>query len=472
MGKTTCKVFTPLEIVNRMLDKIGYVNNLHGKKVLENSCGTGRFLCEIARRYIIDAKEHNRNDKEIISGLELDIYGIEKEKDILEQCIMNLDDIAASFGLRGIKWNVRLKDTLNMQIEPIFDFVVGNPPYITYYNLTENDRELIRSKFEVCEIGKADYYYAFTEAALKSLIDGGKMAYLIPNNFMKNRFSEKLRQYMLPHLTELIDYRDKKIFESYLTSSAIIICEKKSARTDFLYVDVPGQKNKIINKSTINGKWAFYLHERKASSVRFGEYFQVSAPVATLCNDAFVLNNVIEENEKYILYNNHYIEKAIVRTAASPKTKQKKAHKTYIIFPYRYHNGKRLSYSEADFKTCFPHAYTYLGLLSDRLLKRKKDKSCQWFEYGRTQALDHINQEKLILSTLITDRIRCYWLDKETVPFSGMYIVPKGDHSLREAEEILNSQSFLDYIKEIGISVSGSSYRISPRDVKDYVIQG
>lgn len=32
MGETTCKVFTPLEIVKYMLDKIGYIHNLYGKK--------------------------------------------------------------------------------------------------------------------------------------------------------------------------------------------------------------------------------------------------------------------------------------------------------------------------------------------------------------------------------------------------------------------------------------------------------
>ena len=64
MGKKTCKVFTPPDMVVYMLDKIGYTDDLLGKKVLENSCGTGHFLQEIVRRYIRDGRTRQVTDED------------------------------------------------------------------------------------------------------------------------------------------------------------------------------------------------------------------------------------------------------------------------------------------------------------------------------------------------------------------------------------------------------------------------
>ena len=57
--KVNCKVFTPINVVKKMLDILGYKENLYGKKILENSCGDGSFLVEIITRYIEDCRLHS-----------------------------------------------------------------------------------------------------------------------------------------------------------------------------------------------------------------------------------------------------------------------------------------------------------------------------------------------------------------------------------------------------------------------------
>ena len=103
--------------------------------------------------------------------------------------------------------------------------------------------------------------------------------------------------------------------------------------------------------------------------------------------------------------------------------------------------------------------------------KRNSERNCRWYEYGRSQALAHINQPKLLLSTLVTNRVRYYCLDRETVPYSGMYLIPKEGFSLEQAERILMSDDFFAYIEDIGINARGNSYRISPKDVCDYMFE-
>ncbi len=118
----------------------------------------------------------------------------------------------------------------------------------------------------------------------------------------------------------------------------------------------------------------------------------------------------------------------------------------------------------------FPQITEYLRFFSDKLSKRRTNKSCRWFEYGRSQALNYINQEKIMLSTLVTDRVRYYVLGREVVPYSGMFIVPKErGYTLAQAERILRSADFYEYVQSVGINANGRTYRISPEDVANYI---
>ena len=325
MGEKTCKVPTPLDMVNHMLDKIGYKSNLYGKKVLENSCGEGNFLCEIVKRYIIDARRQNLTDIMILKGLEQDIHGIEKEESIVRICLANMDAVAEKMGITNVNWHIRQGDALALEPESIYQYVVGNPPYITYYNLTPEERTLIRTRYQTCAAGKADYYYAFTEAALQSLAPDGSLIYLIPNNFFKNRYSDELRKYILPYLVEVEDYTTQRIFGNYLTSSAVIFCRRQTQGRTFKYCDIQNQRSIQVQKSELQGKWSFFTNRAHlGKSERMGNCFQISAPIATLLNDAFVLRNFRKCDNGDFEVDGMILEQKVVRPAASPKSKQRR----------------------------------------------------------------------------------------------------------------------------------------------------
>lgn len=470
MGEKTCRVPTPLNMVSHMLDKIGYTENLYGKKVLENSCGEGAFLCEIVERYIKDARRKSMADDRIREGLEQDIHGIEKEESIVRTCIANVNAVAGRMGIANVNWHIHQGDALALEQKPVYQYVVGNPPYITYYNLEPEERILIREKYKTCAVGKADYYYAFTEAALQSLAPDGSLVYLIPNNFFKNRYSDALRKYILPYLVEVEDYTTQKIFDNYLTSSAVVFCKKQTKEDTFQYCDIQNNRNTRINRSGLEGKWTFFPgRTRVGKSNRMGDCFQISAPVATLLNEAFVLGNFRKCDNGDFEVDGIILEQEAVRPAASPKSKQR-GEEQYIIFPYWYDQAGTLKrYERTEFEKNFPGVCAYLRKYEERLGKRNCDQNSNWFEYGRSQALAHINQPKLLFSTLITSKVRYYRLERETVPYSGMYLVPKEGYSLEQAERILMSDGFLAYVEAIGINAKGNSYRISPRDVCDYM---
>ena len=102
-----------------------------------------------------------------------------------------------------------------------------------------------------------------------------------------------------------------------------------------------------------------------------------------------------------------------------------------------------MKYKANEFEKKYPGATKYLETFKDDLDKRNKDSSAKWFEFGRSQALSHLNQEKLLMSTVVTDSIKVYELDKQDIPYSGIYITSKNGAPLIEAKKILKSSKFL-----------------------------
>ena len=127
-----CKIFTPTEYVEELLDAVGYEGQLYGKTILENSCGDGNILIEIVRRYIISCQNMKKTNEEIKKGLETDIYGIELEHAHVIKCKKNLDMLVETFGIKNVLWNIIEGDYLRMQLNKKFCYVIGNPPYIVY----------------------------------------------------------------------------------------------------------------------------------------------------------------------------------------------------------------------------------------------------------------------------------------------------------------------------------------------------
>lgn len=465
-----CQVFTPGNYVEELLNSVGYVENLFEKKILENSCGDGKILTSIADKYIQDCRAHGLTDDQIRDGLSENICGIEIDPVYYNKCIQNLDNLAEKQKIGKVKWNVINGDYLKWECKETFQFVVGNPPYITYQELGEEDRAFVRQNFEMCEKGKFDYCYAFIEKSVKCLGENGKMAYLIPSSIFKTVFGEKLRGFIKPYLQEIHDYTQDRMFNDALVKSAILVLNKGIRSDIFLYYDVANKEKIYIPIKQLSGKW-FFTKSNMAGTRRFGDYFQVSHAVATLLNEAFVIKEEeYEELDNFYENRGKLIEKAVVRDTATPRSlRYKKVEK--IIFPYDYVDDKLVRYTEIQFRELFPRAEEYLNGFRKQLDHRKSNKSSLWFEYGRSQALTGLNKRKLLISTVITERVSVYMLTQQCIPYAGMYIVSKTnnkEYQLDAAKDILESDAFMKYVQKVGIHISGSSLRITSKDIENF----
>lgn len=466
--KKKCQIFTPAENVANMLDWVGYSKNLYGKKIIEPTFGQGNILIQIVERYIEDCKRKGMDILTIKKGLENDIYGIEYDKKYFEICKQKLNELAKSYHIENVHWQLFCTDSLIKKFSFSFDYVVGNPPYISYRMLDIKTRDFVKKNYEVCKNGKFDYCYAFIEKGVSYLKEGGKLIFLIPGSIFKNVFSKKLRDFLLPDLNEIHDYGAKKLFnkgqdnreKNILTSSAIILLVKNSNTKSIRYFDEEKNIQKIILKKNLKDKWIF-TSSNHSGKKRFGDYFKVSNSIATLYNKAYIIH---EENSLFFEEDG---EQTIIKDTASPRGLELKI-KEKIIFPYFYDNGKLRRYKIEEFKQKFPKVVKHLLEYDEQLRKRNNDKGALWFEYGRSQALRDMNQPKLLTSIVVTKKVKVYELTKNNIPYSGIYIIPISTMTLKEAKKILESKEFFEYIKGVGISASGDSIRITSKDIDNY----
>ena len=461
-----CQVFTPENYVRELLDSVGYTHNLYGKKILENSCGDGNILVAVVQRYIDDCKENGLSRTRIKNGLAKDIYGIEIDEEQYKKCIDNLDEVLKRNDIDKVDWKVINADYLKWNTTIKFQYIVGNPPYITYKDIEIPDRVYLKNSFISCCDGKFDYYYAFVEKSVKELEKNGKMAYIIPYSIYKNVFGYNLREYIKPYLQKVVDYTYKNKFPGITTSSTMLLLQNKKTK-QFIYVDVVNGKQLTIKKNELGKKWEFTESEISSGKYRFGDYFQVNNTIATLYNKAFLIENFTRDDRYYNLSNGDKVEIGVVKKAVSKK-RGAAAYNIAIIFPYYFENNELKHYTESEFEKKFPYATAHLMNYKEELKKRAADKNALWFEYGRSQALTKICEEKLVMPSITSSRINVTLEEKDVILCAGYFVTKNGKYSLQQAKNILESPRFYEYLKQIGIFTTGKSRRLSVNDIANY----
>lgn len=165
------RVYTPDYIVSLILDFGGYntAEILH-KHVIDNSCGDGAFLVEIANRYCSFFLQQKSDLSILKYELEIYIHGIELDETECEKCKNNLNKVAEKFGINSVKWDILNADTLTVDhFNEKMDYVFGNPPYVRVHNL-ESSYDAVK-KFKFAEDGMTDLFIVFFEIGFKMLAE-------------------------------------------------------------------------------------------------------------------------------------------------------------------------------------------------------------------------------------------------------------------------------------------------------------
>jgi len=186
--------FTPKDLKDIALAK---VDLFPGAMVLENSCGSGEFIQSIL----------DKQPSVIIDGYDIDSRLV----DICQQRFPNCRILQQNF--------------LEMDHEPQYDFVIGNPPYFEYLKRDMTDN--IASKFKSILKGRPNIYSLFIKASIDALKEGGKLVFVVPLSMNNGDHFSKLRDYIVESCNILdIEKFDSKKFVDAQQAVQIIVFEK------------------------------------------------------------------------------------------------------------------------------------------------------------------------------------------------------------------------------------------------------
>jgi len=85
-----------------------------------------------------------------------------------------------------------LNEDFLMESTGTFDYVVGNPPYVSILSLSEREKAAFRDEFSTAR-GRFDLYLLFFEQSLRLLKPGGRLVFITPEKFLYVKTAAQLR---------------------------------------------------------------------------------------------------------------------------------------------------------------------------------------------------------------------------------------------------------------------------------------
>lgn len=105
------------------------------------------------------------------------------------------------------------------------------------------------------------------------------------------------------------------------------------------------------------------------------------------------------------------------------------------------------------------------------LENRDIDKGALWYEYGRSQGVQSMHNEKIVLSTLMNGKVEFYKLPKNVLMYSGLFIIKNNLNSdWQFIENLLQSDEFYKYIRLTSKDISGGYKSITSKQIKEFRI--
>jgi hypothetical protein len=193
-------VFTRREVVDFLLNLIGYTSDkvLSKKRILEPSFGGGDFLFPIVERLLGSTQKLNSRPAVIyelinsIRAVELHKSTFEATREKLINILTQQEISSGNAILLTDSWLVQ-GDFLIEKIDGIFDFVVGNPPYVRQELIPPALLQEYRKRFQTM-YDRADLYIPFIERSLGFLHSAGVLGFICSDRWMKNKYGGPLRE--------------------------------------------------------------------------------------------------------------------------------------------------------------------------------------------------------------------------------------------------------------------------------------
>jgi adenine-specific DNA-methyltransferase len=466
-GRNHGEVFTSRNVVQYILDEVGYVSqkNLKNIRILEPSSGTGTFAKEIISRLFISSTIFNFSFQDALFA---NLLLIELEDSTFKELQKNITDVLADYNVHA--QDVIEKICMNMDFLKFttldkYDCIVGNPPYIRHELISNENKRYYRAKFKTFK-DRADLYIGFFEHSLRLLKEQGTLSFICSNRWLYNQYGKGLREIISKryNLKSILNIENSSPFdENVIAYPCITAIENKTSDGKVLYFETDSKNVNFANlhfeeiNSPKDASWqnlfvSYDINHNALNGIE-EQGFRIGIGVATGADDVFIVNQ--DNAEK--------IESS--RLLPLILSRDLKGNKVcwsgkFVINPYE-------NNSLCDLKK-YPALEGYLKKNKEVLLKRHTVQKSpdKWYKTIDRIKPEIRQQNKILLPDLSGNKV--LFIDEGLYyPHHNIYYITGSDlNALKILACILMSDFVRDQISQIGIRMNGGLPRFQSQVLK------
>jgi len=229
-------VYTKGWVVDLILDLAGYrtSEDLAALYAVEPSAGDGAFLIPMIRRLLDSAEKHGRtldDARNALHAYELDQESVARAIGLAMAELVGRGVDAKTAAEIAHGWVTVGDYLLESRADRKANLVVGNPPYIRYDDLPEGAFDAYRRIYSTM-VGRCDIYVGFIEAGVRQLVEGGALAFICADRWMRAAYGAELRRALslLFSIEFVIEMHDAPAFENNVSAYPAVIVIRRATQ--------------------------------------------------------------------------------------------------------------------------------------------------------------------------------------------------------------------------------------------------
>ena len=410
---------TPARVVDLMVDLLFRgMPPTREKALLDPGCGTGAFIEGVLRWC-------QRKGASIP-----DIVGVDSDSRHVTIAKHKFEGHSAV--------TIRKQDFLKAKPE-LYDFVIGNPPYVPITGLTATEKTDYRRRFATA-VERFDLYLLFFEHALKALKPDGRLVFITPEKFIYVSTASPLRRLLAAREIEEIRLIEEDTFANFVTYPTITAATGRPA-TGTTKVILRDGRVARVHLSKDGGSWLPLIERRRAPTPAYLVLEEVcdriSCGVATGADSVFVKAAASLDPVLRSFAYPTIAGRELTSICRAPRSRN------VMLVPYR-PDGALIPEVELG-----PlRSYLEEPTIKSRLLARTCVARKPWYAFHENPPLREILRPKILCKDIANKPD--FWIDSngELVPrHSVYYIIPKDSRIIERLSDYLNSKPAHEWLR-------------------------
>ncbi|RQH08697.1 N-6 DNA methylase [Bradyrhizobium sp. RP6] len=211
--------FTPPAISHFLVE---WAVRRRSDRVLEPSCGDAAFLVPAAER-LRDLGVSRRNIPNQLQGVEIHKASVEEAEERLDE--------------EGLSATIVHSDFFDCEPRPVFDAVVGNPPFIRYQSFSGEARaKSLRAALAhgVRLTALASSWAAFVIHASEFLNENGRLGMVLPAELLSVNYAAEVRRFLLNRFANVrLVLFDNLVFPGVTAEVVLLLAEGRGTAKSF-----------------------------------------------------------------------------------------------------------------------------------------------------------------------------------------------------------------------------------------------